>query len=115
MVLSLLRPLPSIDDFVDSDERTRMAAFLADPKAENPVERIQGTQVMRVVRRALLDLDDRERHIIENRFGFFGGEEQTLDQIARSLSLSRERIRQLERKATSKLRSHLSQHVAQLL
>lgn len=113
--MSLLRPLPSIDDFIDADEGTRMSAFLADPKAENPVARMQGRDVMRVVRQALLDLDDRERHIIQNRYGFFGGEEQTLDEIGRSLSLSRERIRQLERKATTKLRSCLSQHVAQLI
>jgi RNA polymerase nonessential primary-like sigma factor len=54
-----------------------------------------------------VDLDDRERHIIRNRFGLLGGQELTLEEIGKTLNLSRERVRQLEREAKEKLRATL--------
>ena len=56
---------------------------------------------------ALVKLDDRERHIIRNRFGLLGGKELTLEEIGKTLNLSRERVRQLEREAKDKLRANL--------
>lgn len=107
MSVPFLQHEVSIDDFVDADEETRMEAFLADPKAENQVQRVHDIEVVRLVKRALLGLDARERHIIRNRFGFLGVEEQTLEQIGSVLRLSRERVRQLERQAKDKLRAML--------
>ena len=98
----------SLDDFVGSEGELRMEALLADPRAENPLQRIQQLDVMRAVRRALVSLDGRERHIIENRFGLLGGEEQTLEEIGRGIHVSRERVRQLESQAKNKLRAQLS-------
>jgi RNA polymerase nonessential primary-like sigma factor len=60
-----------------------------------------------LVREALIKLDARERHIISNRFGLLGGEELTLEEIGRTLNLSRERVRQLEREAKDKLKECL--------
>ena len=54
-------------------------------------------------------LNDREKKIISQRFGFDGGARKTLEEIGRKLGVSRERIRQLENVALSKLRRALSQ------
>jgi len=55
----------------------------------------------------MVQLDARERHIIRNRFGLLGGRELTLEEIGKTLNLSRERVRQLEREAKIKLRANL--------
>jgi RNA polymerase primary sigma factor len=115
MDIPMLRPERSIDDFVDPEEGTRLAAFLADPRAGNQVQRIHDIEVRHLVRQALVSLDERERHIIQNRFGILGGREETLEEISRGLRLSRERVRQLEQQAKQKLRARLSCHQAWLL
>jgi RNA polymerase primary sigma factor len=107
----MLQPEISIDDFVDGEEGTRMAALLVDPKAENPLQRVHDIEMVGLVRKALLCLDDRERHIVRNRFGLLGGAEQTLEEIGDRLRLSRERIRQIERQAKRKLRASLLRHL----
>jgi DNA-directed RNA polymerase sigma subunit (sigma70/sigma32) len=66
------------------------------------------------LRQALHGLDERELHIIRNRFGLLGGKEQTLEEIGKGLNLSRERVRQLEREAKEKLRATLACHRANL-
>ena len=66
------------------------------------------------MRHALVQLDDRERHIIRNRYGLLGGQELTLEEIGKTLNLSRERVRQLEREAKIKLRANLLEFHPQL-
>ena len=107
MIVPMLQRELSIDDFVDAEEENRMVAFLADPTAASALQRVHEAEVAGHVRQALLCLDDRERHIVRNRFGLLGGEEQTLDEIGKGLCLSRERIRQLERQAAMKLKARL--------
>ena len=50
------------------------------------------------------DLDDKEREVIRMRFGLDGEEPRTLQEIGEAMSLSRERIRQIESRAKEKLR-----------
>ena len=49
-------------------------------------------------------LNDRERKVLELRFGITDGKPRTLEEIGKDLSLTRERIRQIEKKAINKLR-----------
>ena len=112
MIIPLLQRELSIDDFVDADEECRLGVLLADPKAENQEDRIYEQEINHLVSQALVSLDDRERHIIRNRFGLLGGREQTLEEIGKRLNLSRERVRQLEREAKNKLRANLIRHRA---
>jgi RNA polymerase primary sigma factor len=114
MILPLLQKELSIDDYVDRDDECRLSTLLADPKSESQEEKIYSKEVTSLVSRALGRLDERELHIIRNRFGLLGGEELTLEEIGRNLNLSRERVRQLEREAKDKLRLSLGPHRANL-
>ena len=107
MIFPLLQRERSIDDFIDKDEGCRLATLLADKKAVSQDDKVYAQEVCQLVREALVDLDDRERHIIRNRFGLLGGGELTLEEIGKTLNLSRERVRQLEREAKEKLRNAL--------
>lgn len=114
MIIPLLQRERSIDDFVDRDEGCRLAALLADNESVNQEEELYSSEVRRLVRHAMVDLDERERHIIRNRFGLLGGRELTLEQIGQTLNLSRERVRQLEREAKCKLRASLQRFQPQI-
>ncbi len=112
MFIPLLARERSIDDFIDKDGGCRLETVLADRSAMSQDERLYLKELRFLVLKALIKLDDRERHIIRNRFGIEGGKELTLEEIGRSLNLSRERVRQLEREAKNKLRANLMRHQA---
>ena len=114
MFIPLLQRERSIDEFVDQEQGCRLSALLADKATQNQEDRIYARELKRLVRSALHFLDDRERHIISNRFGLLGGQELTLEEIGRSLNLSRERVRQLERDAKEKLRNQLGEYRAEM-
>ena len=111
MIVPMLQREISIDDFANAEEESRLATFLADPSATSALQRVHDAEVAGFVREALLCLDERERHIVRNRFGLLGGAELTLDEIGAGLRLSRERIRQLERQAKRKLKAWLLRHL----
>jgi DNA-directed RNA polymerase sigma subunit (sigma70/sigma32) len=54
-------------------------------------------------------LSDREQRVITSRYGLDGEEEQTLEAIGRELSLTRERVRQIENEALGKLRGMIEE------
>jgi RNA polymerase sigma factor (sigma-70 family) len=109
MIFPLLQKERSIDDFIDKDEGCRLAALLADKGSASQEDQLYLDEVRGLVRHAMFGLDDRERHIIRNRYGLLGGKELTLEEIGKTLNLSRERVRQLEREAKAKLRANLKQ------
>ena len=114
MIIPFLQRERSIDDFVDRDEGTRLAALLADKGSVSQEEKLYTQEVQLLVRDAMRKLDRRERHIIRNRFGLLGGRELTLEEIGKTLNLSRERVRQLEREAKAKLRASLERFQPQI-
>jgi RNA polymerase primary sigma factor len=76
--------------------------LFADREAPDPFDQAERSLRSQTVRKALDALPERERRILELRFGF-DGEPQTLDTIGHELDVTRERVRQLERKALSRL------------
>lgn len=73
--------------------------------ADEPMEEtIEQADLRRTINDLLADLTERERTVVERRFGLGGGEQETLDAIGQDLGVTRERIRQLEEKALAKLR-----------
>lgn len=110
MFIPLLQRERSIDDFIDQDESCRFGVLLADRGLVSQEDKLYHKEISGLVHNALINLDDRERHIIRNRFGLLGGKELTLEEIGRSLNLSRERVRQLEREAKDKLKANLNRY-----
>lgn len=99
----------SLDAPVSEDESTEFGESVADEKAGTPFELLRDKDLQNNVGGLLEELDDREKRIISQRFGFEGGKRKTLQEIGRKLGVSRERIRQLENIALTKLRRALSQ------
>jgi RNA polymerase primary sigma factor len=78
--------------------------LFADHDAEDPAELADTSFEHARLRRALASLDERERQVLELRFGLGkSGEQKSLEQIGRELGLTRERIRQLEAHAMARL------------
>ena len=82
------------------------AGPFADREAADPFDEAEESLRKQGVRRALDALPERERRILELRFGF-DGEQHSLDAIAHELGLSRERVRQLETTALAELAPRL--------
>ena len=96
------------------DDLDLLATLLADPKSADQEHKLYVKEVASLVHQAMVTLDERESLIIRNRFGLLGGNELTLEEIGKSLNLSRERVRQLEREAKNKLRALLRQRRSDL-
>lgn len=99
----------SLDAPIGDDDLTELGESVADEQARTPFELLRDKDLHNDVDGLLEVLDDREKEIISQRFGFDGGERKTLEEIGRKLRVSRERIRQLENIALSKLRRALRQ------
>ena len=104
--LSAVEASVSLNQAVGDDGDGQLGDLLADPDALDPVEEAGDVLRRRSVREALGSLPERERRLLELRFGF-DGEQQSLDAIARELGVSRERVRQLERQALGRVAGEL--------
>jgi len=96
----------SLDEPVgsDDDSATWGDKYGKDSDADSPVELVQKRQLIAAITRELEHLPDRDRRILDKRFGISSGEPQTLDDVARQEGVTRERIRQIEQKTLARLR-----------
>jgi RNA polymerase primary sigma factor len=92
----------SLNQSVGADDEGELGDLFADREAADPFEEAEESLRKQGVRRALDALPERERRILELRFGF-EGEPWTLEAIGHELGLTRERVRQLEGQALSRL------------
>ncbi len=90
-------PIPGADDLVLED-------VLRDEDVVDPVEDVDRKELRRVLGGAIATLDEREREILAARFAPDESEPVTLEQIGRRMGISRERVRQIERRALERLR-----------
>src|SRR5215216_3822099 len=88
--------------------------LFADTEADDPIELADTSFEHERLRQALASLDDRERRVLELRFGIGtpDGEQKSLEQIGRELGLTRERIRQLEASGMKRLEGLLERETA---
>jgi RNA polymerase primary sigma factor len=101
----------SLNQPVGSDGDGEYGDLFADPAAADPVEEAAGAIRRQAVHRALADLPERDRRVLELRFGF-AGESASLEEIGRELGVNRETVRQIERNALEKLEGRLAGAVA---
>ena len=94
----------SLDVTIDEDEDTAMIDLIADENATKFMD-IDNLSVRDTIYSVLNTLSERERKIIELRFGFADGRQHTLEEVGKEFNLTKERIRQLEASALKKLRN----------
>jgi RNA polymerase primary sigma factor len=86
------------------DGEGELEDLLADDGAESPFEAAAAGVERVALRKVLGGLTERERTVLCSRFGLLDGQPRTLEDVGRELGLTRERIRQIEAKALTKLR-----------
>jgi RNA polymerase sigma factor (sigma-70 family) len=94
----------SLDEPVRDDGDAELGDFVEDRNATAPFDAAAVSLLPGEVAKVLKVLDERERTILCLRFGLDGGGERTLEEVAEYFGLTRERIRQIEARAMSKLR-----------
>jgi len=104
-LISQSAPCASLDAHArGDDDRSTLGELIADPSSNESMDSMDRTLQKEHLGTWLAQLNERERRIIELRFGLAGQEPLTLAEIGRQINVSRERVRQLEAKAILKLR-----------
>ena len=95
----------SLDMPVGSDEEAPLGDFIEDTESTSAEASVVASFMHDDITRVLNTLDDRERVVVQLRFGLVDGRPHTLDEIGREFGISRERVRQIERDSMAKLRT----------
>jgi len=94
----------SLDMEIGNDGGTTVGEYIEDTKAEDPSERISLMHLREQIKQVLDSLAPKEKEIVLMRFGLDDGRIKTLKEIGEIFNISRERVRQIETKALSKLK-----------
>jgi RNA polymerase nonessential primary-like sigma factor len=97
----------SLDAPLDRDGSVSIADGVADDGALAPELLLHNTEIETWVRQWLEELTDRQRIVIERRYGLNGRDVATLEALAGELGVTRERVRQIQAEALEKLRARL--------
>ncbi len=94
----------SLETPISSDEDTNLGDFVEDQNAVSPGEEVGELMLKQQISKVLDTLNERESNVIKYRFGLEGNRQLTLEEVGRKFGVTRERIRQIESKALSRLR-----------
>jgi RNA polymerase primary sigma factor len=94
----------SLEGPVGDEDSSSLGDFIEDEDALEPLDAASREMLREQVQNALNALSDRERQVLELRFGLMDGKDHTLEEVSRYFNVTRERIRQIEAKALRKLR-----------
>jgi len=103
-LLALNERTASLDAPLDVDPLLTVGESLADESALTPDARLERCEIEARIQQWLDQLSDRQRSVIERRYGLNGAEIQTLERLAQELHLTRERVRQIQLEALRSLR-----------
>jgi RNA polymerase primary sigma factor len=104
LLLEAAKQPASLETPVGEDQETHLGDLVRDAAARSPEEAAIRSQLAEEVERAMEPLNDREKEVLRLRYGLGTEREYTLEEIGRRLSLTRERVRQIEAKAMAKIR-----------
>jgi RNA polymerase primary sigma factor len=93
----------SLEKPVGEEEDSELGDFVEDEASESPFEQAVETTRRENVERALEALSEREREVLEMRYGLHGHEARTLEEVGRAFGVTRERVRQIETDTLRKL------------
>jgi RNA polymerase primary sigma factor len=94
----------SLETPIGEEEDSHLGDFIEDSEAIVPLERASFRLLQEQLESVLHTLSDREKDVIEMRFGLKDGQPRTLEEVGKKFGVTRERIRQIESKTLSKLR-----------
>jgi RNA polymerase primary sigma factor len=103
LLLDLPGPTISLETPIGTEDQRGLGEVIEDTQVAPPDEAALRDALAAQVVRALTTLADKEREVLRLRFGVGTGQEHTLEEIGARLSLTRERIRQIEKSALRKL------------
>lgn len=94
----------SLEGPVGDEDSSSLGDFIEDEDAPSPMDAAAREMLREQVQHVLASLSEREREVLELRFGLKDGKEHTLEEVSRYFDVTRERIRQIEAKALRKMR-----------
>jgi RNA polymerase primary sigma factor len=112
LLLEAARLPTSLEAPVGEDEETALGLLVRDVQSRSPEEEAMRGELAGEVERAMSPLTEREREVLRLRYGFGLERELTLEEIGRRLSVTRERVRQIEARAVAKMRAAARHHAA---
>jgi RNA polymerase primary sigma factor len=103
-ILKISQEPVSLETPIGEEEDSQLGDFIEDQEAEVPSDAASFSLLQEQLQEVLDTLSERERKVIELRFGLIDGHPRTLEEVGRVFGVTRERIRQIESKTLSKLR-----------
>jgi RNA polymerase primary sigma factor len=94
----------SLETPIGSEQNSLLGEFIEDESEMSPSDSATLQMLKQQVRDVLANLSEREREVVEMRFGFLDGKTHTLEEVGSKFNVTRERVRQIEAKALRKLR-----------
>jgi len=101
---AVARPPLSLHEPMGDDAERALSEFIDDRQVISPGDHVDASLLKERIGEVLRSLTPREREVIELRFGLKDGTPRTLDEVAKSYGITRERIRQIEARSLNKLR-----------
>lgn len=103
IVKAIKEPI-SLETPVGKEEDAKLSDFIQDNNTAQPDNLVSNELLKQDLGKALGELNERERHLINLRFGLEDGQQRSLDEVSRLFAMPRERVKQIEFKALRKLR-----------
>jgi RNA polymerase primary sigma factor len=103
-MIQVARPPLSLETPTEDDDDSVLGDFIGDDNAVAPDEAVTQTMLKEKIRDILQSLPPREVRILQLRYGLTDGESYTLEEVGRKMGVTRERVRQIEAQALSRLR-----------
>ncbi len=108
-MLGLYERVASVDTPLDGDHDRTLLDAIPDERSPDPAQVLQSEKVQGYIDEWLGALTDKQREVVERRFGLHGREVSTLEQVGLDVGVTRERVRQIQMEALQRLRALLEQ------
>ena len=108
-MLGLNERIASTDSTIMSDSSKTLLETIPDENAKDPTESLLADDVHTNVEDCLAQLSDKQREVVERRFGLHGHSVSTLEEVGKEIGVTRERVRQIQMDALKKLKRILEQ------